>query len=392
MSLLPHQKAALYNHRSICFSETLESLYLNNKKLFEHFMRTAACKSTRYPKGKKKMGEKSCKTYLSTLDKVVCKDSEFNLSLVEILSEQTEEQFVREQHLTFDQKGNIYKPAFGKLFDWFKHEASLAGCNCHECKSTIRLLLNPEAQAEEQSALCLNCGCGKHYVAFGDNDPSCRMCHRFNPKDGTFQCLGHTQCCNPTCLRFFPNCRFHRMIELLSQRPEFIEPVRLGGLHLCNFCIVVQSAKRAWLQKVERPFNLAEKKVQQGIRKIVSKRKVEREMLKEMGQSTMHAYGAENLLTYRQTSAVMRKADENIEKMVEKVVEGQRSAIESFLGNLEHSINELSAKGESSAESRDLALASTLFHLGHEAVLDISTDASTVQVRRRKRKRKTTAE
>lgn len=389
MALLPHQSEALYNHRSICFSETLESLYLHNKNTFEHFMRTATCKSTRYPEGKKKMGEKSCKTYLSTLDKVISKDSEFNLGLVEILSEQTEEQFVREQHLIFDRNTNIFKPAFGKLFDWFKYEARLVGCGCHECKSTIRLLLNPEAQAEEQSTLCLNCGCGKHYIAFGNNKPSCRMCHRINPKDATFQCLGRTQCSDPKCLMNLPNCRFHRMINLLSQRNDFIEPVRLGRLHLCDGCFLNNTRYKAWLQKVERPFNLAEKKVQQGIRKFVSKRAVQKEMLAEMEKSTMHAYGAKNLLTYRQTSDVMRKADENIDKIKEKVVEGQRSAIQSFLGNLEHSINELSANGESSVESRDLALASTLFHLGREAVADISTDASTVQVRRKKRKRTT---
>lgn len=385
MSLLPQQRADLYNHRSICFSGTLESLYLQHKGLFEHYMRTAVCKSTRYPKGKKTMAEKSCKTYLSTLDKVICKDSEFDLSLVEILSESTEEQFIREQHLTFDQKSNIYQPAFGKLFDWFKHEASLVGCGCADCLSVIRLFACPETQAEDQSSVCLNCNCGKHYVAFGATSPSCRVCHRMDPKTGTFQCLGRKQCSR--CLRHFPNCRFHRMLELLSVRHDFIEPVRLGRLHLCNFCIVNKTHKRAWLQKVERPFDLAEKKIQQGMRKIVSKRKSERLMLQEMGNSTMQAYGAKKLLTYRQASDVMRQADSNIDKLVAKADKDRSKAIESFLGNLEGSIHELSAKGESSVESRDLALASTLFHLGRKAVVDFSSDAGSVKVLRKKRRR-----
>jgi len=364
----------------------MQSLYLNNKGTFEQFMRNASCKSTRYPKGKKQMGEKSCRTYLSTLDKVICTDSEFDLSIVEILSEQTEEQFVREQHRNFDRNTNIFKPAFGKLFDWFKHEASLVGCACHECKSTVRLLLNPEEQAEEERPVCFNCGCGKHYVAFGDNNPSCRICHRTNHKDATFQCLGVTQCSD--CLENKPNCRFHRMIGLLSQRHDFIEPVRLGRLHLCDGCFINNTKKRAWLRKVERPFDLAEKKIQQGIGKMVSKRTRERRMLKEMEKSTMHMYGTEDLLTYRQTSEVMRKADANIDKIVAKETKDRSTAINSFLENLEHSIDELSAN-QSSAESRDLALASTLFHLGRESVLDISQDASVVQVRRRKRKRRT---
>ena len=337
---------------------------------------------------------KSCRTYLSTLDNVICEDSEFDLTIKEILMEQTEEQFIREQHLTFDKakknrlhgRTNIYQPAFRKLLQWLKYEAGLSGCRCPDCEESVKLLLSPETQAMEQTSVCLNCNCGKHYIAFGQAVTPCRVCHRLDPKTGQFQCLGRVQCCK--CLRFFPNCRFHRMIHLLNQSNEFIEPVRSGRLHLCNFCIVNKSVKREWLQKVQRPFDLGEAKMQRGMKQILSERKKQKQMLEEMEAATMHAYGAKNLLTHRQAARIMRHADDNIDKIVQKMDESQDNALDSFLHELGDTINTLSAKGTLKGAKKDLALAATVYHLGKDSVLKVNKRASSVTVPRKKRQRK----
>ena len=387
----------IYKYRGVCFSQTLQNLYMQHKDRFQYYMLVLAhCNSTRYggKSGQKKMQLKSCRTYLSTLDNVICEDSEFDLTLKEILSEQTEEQFIREQHLMFDKakktrlhgRTNIYQPAFRKLIQWMKHEASLAGCKCPDCESSIKLLLSPETQANEQTSVCLNCNCGKHYVAFGNPTTPCRVCHRLDPVTGQFQCLGRVQCWK--CLRYFANCRFHKMIHLLNEKPEFIEPVRSGRLHLCNFCMVNKSVKREWLQTVQRPFNIGEAKLQQGMRSIESERKKQKQMLAEMESATMHAYGADNLLTHRQAARVMRKADENIDKIIESMDVHQNKAIDSFLGHLGNTIETLSAKGSMTPTTKDLALAASIYHLGHEKVLKVKKRGSCVVVPRRKRQRK----
>lgn len=387
----------VYKYRGICFSKTLQNIYMENKHRFQFYMlQLAHCNSTRYglQRSKKKMQLKSCRTYLSTLDNVICEDSEFDLSVKEILMEQTEEQFIREQHLTFDKakknrlhgRTNIYQPAFRKLLQWLKYEAGLSGCKCPDCEDCVKLLLCPETQAMEQTSVCLNCNCGKHYLAFGSPATPCRVCHVVDPKTGQFRCLGRVQCCK--CLRFFPNCRFHRMITMLNDAHDFIEPVRSGRLHLCNFCIVNKSVKREWLQKVQRPFDLGEAKMHRGMRQIMSERKKQKQMLQEMGEATMHAYGADNLLTHRQAARIMRKADDNIDKIVSTIDQSQNHALDSFLSQLGDTINTLSAKGRLDGPKKDLALAATVYHLGKDNVLKVNHRSSTVTVPRKKRQRK----
>ena len=203
-------------------------------------MMHATCKSTRYglaPKATMRL--KSCRTYISTLSNVICEGSEFAVPVAEILFESTEEQFIREQHSTFDKvkrsrksgRLNIYQPAFRKLFEWLKHEAAKEGCGCDGCMKTCQLLLTPEKQAEEQRSFCRNCGCGQHYTVVGTCS---RTCHLMNQRTGRMTCLGRRQCMN--CLRYFPNCRFHRMVEVLKKRPEIKESVA-GRLFVCNFCL-----------------------------------------------------------------------------------------------------------------------------------------------------------
>ena len=146
--------------------------------------------------------------------------------------------------------------------------------------------------------------------------------------------------------------------------------------------------KREWLQKVQRPFDLGEAKMHRGMRQIMSERKKQKQMLKEMGEATMHAYGADNLLTHRQAARIMRKADDNIDKIVSTIDQSQNHALDSFLSQLGDTINTLSAKGRLDGPKRDLALAATVYHLGKDNVLKVNHRASTVTVPRKKRQRK----
>jgi len=383
----------IYSRRVFCFSEhTLESLFLKHKDLLQHYMMHATCKSTRYGLAPKAtMQWKSCRTYISTLSNVVCKGSEFSVALSEILIETTEEQFIREQHLTFDKvkrsrrsgRLNIYQPAFRKLFEWLKHEARKQGCSCTDCLRTCDLLLSPEKQAEEQRACCRNCGCGHHYTMVGRCS---RTCHVMDPRSGRMTCLGRRQCMS--CLRYFPNCRFHRMIEILKGRPELKETVSAGRLFLCNFCFVNKTLQHQWYREARRPLELGKERLERGIRKIALKEVSEKKLLKEMRDQSYASVKVdkEELLTHRQVAGLMQTADENIDKISALLQKKKLKSAEGFLGCLDEVLTNMCLQRPMQRPERDLILAATRYHVGSNDATLKTDDCGNVVVDRKRRK------
>ena len=383
----------IYSRRVFCFSEnTLESIFLRHKDLLQHYMMHATCKSTRYGLAPKAtMRWKSCRTYISTLSNVICEGSEFAVLMSEILIETTEEQFIREQHLTFDKvkrsrrngRLNIYQPAFRKLFEWLKHEALKDGCNCVDCKRTCELLLTPEKQAEEQRSCCRNCGCGNHYTF----DNRCaRTCHIMDPRSGRMTCLGRRQCMN--CLRYYPNCRYHRMMEVLTKRPELKETICAGRLFLCNFCFVNKTLQQQWYKQARRPLELGKERLERGIQKIAMKEISEKKLLKEMREeSYAHvSVDKEELLTHREVAGLMQTADENIEKITALLQEKKLKSAESFLGCLDEVLTNMCLQRPMQRSERDLILAATRYHVGSRDHSMKTDDCGNVIVNRKRRK------
>lgn len=384
---------AIYPQREFCFAKhTLESLFLAKKDALADYMMHAKCKSTRYglaPKATMRL--KSCRTYISTLCNVVCEGSEFAIPVFEILVETTEEQFIREQHLTFDKvkrsrksgRLNIYQPAFRKLFEWLKHEAGKVGCMCPDCERTCELLLCPEKQAEEQRSCCRNCGCGHHYTAFG---VCSRTCHAVNTRTGQMICLGRRQCMN--CLRYFPNCRFHRMVEALKNRPEIVETASVGQVFLCNFCFVNKSAKEQWFREVRRPLELGKERLERGMRKIASKEISEKKLLKEMRDEACTSVNVdqEDLLTHRQVAALMQKADDNIDKITAMLQDKKLASAQGFLGCLDAVLSKMCLQQPMQRQDRDLILAATRYHVGSKDNSLKTDDCGNVIADRKRRK------
>lgn len=396
MSLLVVEAAEatdIYSERVFCFSEnTLESIFLKHKDLLQHYMMHATCKSTRYglaPKATMRL--KSCRTYISTLSNVICEGSEFSVSVSEILVETTEEQFIREQHLTFDKvkqsrrngRLNIYQPAFRKLFEWLKHEATKTGCQCSDCQRTCELLLTPEKQAEEQRSCCRNCGCGNHYTIVGR---CCRTCHVMDPRTAQMTCLGRKQCMN--CLRYFPNCRFHRMVEVLCRRPELKETVSAGRLFLCNFCFVNKTTQQQWIREARRPLELGKERLERGMRKISSKEISEKKLLKEMREECYAQVNVdeEDLLTHREVAGLMQTADENIAKITGILQEKKLQSAESFLGCLDSVLTNMCLQRPMQRSERDLILAATRYHVGSNDNSMKTDECGNVIVTRKRRK------
>ena len=388
------ERSAIYSKRAYCFSKTLAWILLNQSDVFQRYMLHATCKSTRYglvPKARMKL--KSCRTYLSTLKHVVCEDSEFAVTVSEILCEMSEEQFIREQHLTFDKvkesrhsgRLNIYQPAFRKLFEWLKHDAALEGCGCDDCLRTCELLLCPEKQAEEQASPCRNCGCGHHYTMLGGCS---RSCHSVDPKTGTFMCFGKRQCFQ--CLRYFANCRFHRMNDALSKRPELREAVLSGRLFLCNFCYANNTILRAWYREIHRPLELGLERLDRGIRKIAAEDISERKLLKQMREETIRtvAVDKEDLLTHRQVAGIMETADDNISKITSLLQEKKIGSARDFLGRLEGVLTTMCLRRPMAREDRDIIVAATRYHVGNDSTME-TNDTGEIFVDRKRRRKKT---
>lgn len=383
----------IYSARPFCFSKhTLESLFLEHKDLFQHYMLHATCKSTRYGlQPKAKMKYKSCRTYISTLSNVICFDSEFSVPLREILLETTEEQFIREQHLTFDKvksnrrngRLNIYQPAFRKLLEWLKHEAQKMGCTCDDCLQTCELLLCPDKQAEEQRSCCRNCGCGHHFTMTGC---STRTCHTVDAQRGSFTCLGRKQCMN--CLRYFALCRYHRMIDIIKQRPEFTEAVSAGKLFVCNFCFVNKTIREQWLKEIRRPLELGVQRLETGIRRIAKNDISERKLLKEMREEVVRncQVNEEDLLTHRQVATVMQTADENIDRITKILREKKRQHAQSFLSKLDNVLTNMCLHQSMEKSDRDIILAAAKYHVGNRDETMTTDDCGNVLVNRKRRK------
>lgn len=375
---------------------TLESIFLQHKEELQHYMMHATCKSTRYGLAPKAtMRWKSCRTYISTLSNVICQGSEFAISISEILYETTEEQFIREQHLTFDKvkrsrksgRLNIYQPAFRKLFEWLKHEATKEGCKCEACERTCELLLNPEKQAEDQRTCCRNCGCGQHYTAFMKCS---RTCHAMNPRTGRISCLGRRQCMN--CLRYFPNCRYHRMIEVLKERPEIRESVNAGRLFVCNFCFVNKTLRTNWFQEVRRPLEIGLERLEKGMKKIASKELSEKKLLKEMREEACASIRTpkEDLLTHRQVASVMQTADQNIDEITKLLQEKKLKSANGFLSCLDEVLSKMCMRQPMERKDRDLILAAARYHLGSKDASLITDERGEVFKERKRRKKNPT--
>lgn len=385
---------AIYSCRDFCFLDhTLESLFLSHKDGLQYYMMHAKCKSTRYGlSSKATMRLKSCRTYISTLSNVICEGSEFAVPVAEILFESTEEQFIREQHLTFDKvkrsrrsgRLNIYQPAFRKLFEWLKHEAMKAGCGCDACMKTCQLLLTPEKQAEDQRSFCRNCSCGQHYTVFG---MSSRTCHLMDSRTGRMTCLGRRQCMN--CLRYFPNCRFHRMVEVLKKRPEIKESVAAGRLFVCNFCFVNKTVQESWYHEVRKPLEVGMVRLERGIRQIASKEISERKLLKEMREEACSTISVnrEDLLTHRQVAGLMQTADENIEKIALHLENKKLTSAKGFLNCLDDVLSKMCTQQPMGSQERDLILAAARYHVG-DGDSSLSTDEKGAVFVRRKRRKK----
>lgn len=382
-----------------CFSktatdsaQTLESLFLLHWKLLQDFMMRATCKSTRYGLAPKAtMKRKSCRTYISTLRNVICEGSEFAIAVSEILLESTEEQFIREQHLTFDKvkngrrsgRLNIYQPAFRKLFEWLKHEAGKEGCSCPDCQRTCELLLSPEKQAEEQRCCCRNCGCGHHFTAFGTSP---RTCHVVDARTGAHTCLGRRQCMS--CMRYFPNCRFHRMVEVLTERPDLMDTVNAARLFACNFCFVNKTFRQQWFREVRRPLELGQERLDRGIRKIASEDLSERKLLKEMREESYASarVDKDDLLTHREVATVMQTADENIDRLAGLLQGKKLASAESFLQRLDKTLSSMCLHRPMQRQDRDLVLAATRYHVGSKDDTMATDDCGEVFVDRKRRK------
>lgn len=386
--------AAIYSQRDFCFSDhTLESIFLTHKDALQNYMMHATCKSTRYglaPKATMRL--KSCRTYISTLSNVICEGSEFAVPISEILFESTEEQFIREQHLTFDKvkrsrksgRLNIYQPAFRKLFEWLKHEAMKAGCGCDGCMRTCQLLLTPEKQAEDQRSFCRNCGCGQHYTVVGTCS---RTCHLMDSRTGRMTCLGRRQCMN--CLRYFPNCRFHRMVEVIKKKPEIKESVAAGRLFICNFCFVNKTVQEKWYLEVRKPLEVGLVRLERGIHQIASKEISERKLLKEMREEACSSIrvNKEDLLTHRQVAGLMQTADENIEKITAHLEDKKMTSAKGFLNCLDDVLSKMCTQQPMERKDRDLILAAARYHIGNNDASLNTDENGTVYVRRKRRKK-----
>ena len=386
-------------YRKICFGQmTLEQIWLAFSHDFMAYLQGTSSDSSRHAKTikcQRKLKPKSCKTYQSTLSNVIYQDSEYNLRVPDILEEDTEKSFIRQVHFLHDtvtknraRALNIYMPSFRKLFKWLKHESSLAGCDCSSCQRTHYLFLHPEEQGNESENVCLNCGCGKHYT-IGEPSTGCRCCHIFDTETNSFLCLGRFQCCH--CYRFFSNCRFHQMNQILDSRPELKPAVLYGNLHICNFCIHGKTARRDWYQAVRKPFELSQRRLEKDVEKVISLRRRNFEVAKEMQNHRNFGFpeiDPEEYLTHRQAAGVMRDAAENIEQINQLLRDRQKKDVKALLGDFDNIIKQWQSGNELCKEDRDLVFAVTNCIMGKKSPVSISADGNTVEVAKHKRRKK----
>ena len=363
------------------------------------YLQRATSDSSRHAntiRNERKLKPKSCKTYHSTISNVIYQDCEYNIRVSDILEEETEKSFIRQVHFLHDtvtkkraKALNIYMPSFRKLFKWLKYQSSLNGCHCDVCTRTEYLFHHPEEQGEEPENTCINCGCGKHYTLSESPNAQCRCCHVFDNETNSFLCLGRFQCSH--CYRFFSNCRFHQMNKILETRPELRTAVLYGNLHICNFCIHGKTAKKEWFQAVRKPFDMSEREMQKDVEKVISLRKRNQDMAKEMQSHrnfNLPKIDPDDYLTHRQAASIMRSAAENIEQINTLLREKQKADVKELLNNFDKIIKQWQLGETLSKEDRDLVFVVTRCIMGNKSPVSISENGDTVAIQKNKRRKK----